>query len=72
VFDLFKAGRYFNYVISVCDHEQGERCPVFPGVVERLTWSFPPVSSSNAVNHAERLGKVIQVRDAIGERIGCG
>jgi len=68
VFDLFKAGRYFHYVISVCDEEQGERCPLFPGVVQRITWSFPAVSTFDGTP-AERLAQVIQLRDAIRERV---
>ncbi len=69
VFQLYKAGRYFQHVISVCDEDQGERCPLFPGVVERITWSFPAVSTFTG-NHAERLTQVVQLRDAIRERIG--
>lgn len=41
VFELFRAGRHFHYVIGVCDEEHGQRCPVFPGITRRLSWSFP-------------------------------
>jgi arsenate reductase len=68
VFDLFKQGRYFNYVISVCDEEQGERCPIFAGVVERITWSFPDPSTFTGTR-AERLARIVEVRDAIRLRI---
>ena len=36
--DQFR-GRHFDYVITVCDGV-AETCPVFPGAVERVHWSF--------------------------------
>ena len=29
----------FDYVITVCDHAN-EQCPIFPGKVQRIHWSF--------------------------------
>ena len=31
VFERFKAGRHFHYVIGVCDEEHGQKCALFPG-----------------------------------------
>src|SRR5258708_21268517 len=44
VFDLYKAGNLYDYVITVCDAAKAEKCPIFPGIVTRLGWSFPDPS----------------------------
>lgn len=68
VFDLFRGGRTFNYVIAVCDAASAERCPIFPGVNQRLNWSFPDPSSARGT-HEVKLAKAREVRDAIKARI---
>jgi len=68
VFDLFKSGRRFQYVISVCDAASAERCPIFPGAHARLNWSFADPSAFTG-SEAERLQKTIAVRDEIRERV---
>lgn len=68
VFDMFKSGRMFQFVITVCDETSAERCPIFAGVTERLHWSFPDPSSFQGT-HEERLAKTRQVRDMIKEKI---
>ena len=44
VYDFFKKGSLFSWVITVCDESAAERCPMFPGVAKRLHWSFPDPS----------------------------
>jgi arsenate reductase (thioredoxin) len=68
VFDLFKGGRRFQYVISVCDAASAERCPIFPGVTTRLNWSFADPSSFTGTDE-ERLRKTIAVRNEIREKV---
>jgi arsenate reductase len=68
VFDLFKNGRRFQYVISVCDAASAERCPIFPGVTTRLNWSFADPSAFTGTDE-ERLRKTIAVRDEIREKV---
>jgi arsenate reductase len=68
VFDLFKACRMFAYVITVCDEASAERCPIFPGVTQRLHWSFPDPAALSGT-HEEKLQEVRKIRDSIRETI---
>lgn len=60
-------GAPFDYVITVCD-QGSESCPVFPGVKNRLRWSFPDPSKATGTE-ADQLAVYSQVRDAIASRI---
>jgi arsenate reductase len=64
VFDLFKSGRLYRHVIAVCDTATAERCPVFPGLVERHQWSFPDPAAVRGSDE-ERLAVMREVRDMI-------
>ena len=64
VFEFFKEGRLYNYVVTVCDEASAARCPIFPGVHKKINWSFEDPSSF-AGDDAERLNKTIIVRDTI-------
>ncbi len=68
VFDVFKSGELFAYVITVCDETSAERCPIFPGVTTRLHWSFPDPAALTGT-HKERLAGTREIRDQIRERI---
>jgi arsenate reductase len=68
VFELFKTGRRYEYVISVCDGAAAERCPIFPGVTQRLNWSFDDPASFTGPEEA-RLARTIEVRDAIRKEV---
>jgi arsenate reductase len=69
VFDLFKKGELFSYVVTVCDAASAETCPIFPGLVTKtIHWSFEdPASFTGA--HEERLEQTRKVRDAIKNKI---
>ena len=67
-FDLWKAGRLLSYVITVCDESSAEQCPLFPGTVKRLQWSFPDPAVFTG-SYEEKLAKVREVRDQIKQRI---
>jgi arsenate reductase len=63
-FEFLRQGRTFHYVITVCDETSGERCPVFPGVSQRLHWTFADPSTFKGT-FEEKLAQTRIVRDAI-------
>jgi arsenate reductase len=69
VFDFFKEGRSYDYVITVCDAAKAEKCPVFPGVTSRLNWSFPNPAEFTGTDE-EILDATRKVRDQIKVKIG--
>ncbi len=68
VFDVFKSGQLFTYVVTVCSEAEADGCPIFPGPAQRLHWPFPDPSKVEGT-HEEKLAKVRQVRNAIQARI---
>jgi arsenate reductase len=68
VFDIWKSGETFQYVIAVCDAESAEKCPIFPGLTTRLHWSFHDPSKVTGT-YEQQLQKVRQIRDEIAARI---
>ena len=68
VFDFYKQGKQYDYVITVCDESQSGACPMFPGKGERLHWGFDDPSSFQGTPE-ERLEKTRVVRDKIRKKI---
>jgi arsenate reductase len=68
VFDFYKQGKRYDYVITVCDESQSGKCPVFPAVIERLHWGFEDPSSFQG-SLEEKLEKTREVRDKIRRRV---
>jgi arsenate reductase len=68
VWDIFKAGKTYGYVVTVCDEASAERCPIFPGNAIRLHWGFPDPSQFTGL-HVEKLEQVRQVRNAIAAKV---
>jgi len=68
VFDLYKAGKTYQYVITVCDEASAERCPLFPSVRKTLHWSFEDPASFEG-SDSEKLQKTINVREEIKSKI---
>ena len=68
VFDVWKSGKLFQYVIAVCAESEEKGCPIFPGVTTRLSWPFPDPSQVKG-GHEERLQQVRKIRDDIRTKI---
>ncbi len=68
VFEFYKSGKKYDYVITVCDEASEQRCPIFPGALKTLHWSFEDPSSF-AGTEEEILNKIASVRDAIKSKV---
>lgn len=68
VFELFRKGKPYQAVVTVCDAANAERCPIFPGMVKRLAWSFTDPSQFTGTQE-EILEQTRKVRDEIKEKI---
>lgn len=68
VLELYKAGRTYQYVVTVCSKEAADRCPIFPGMSHTLHWPFPDPSTFRGNDHAV-MAQVRDVRDAIREKV---
>ena len=68
VFDFFRQGKLFQAVITVCDAASAESCPVFPGVVKRLGWSFADPSTFTGTEE-EILTQAREIRDEIKQAV---
>lgn len=66
--DFVDRGEHFDYVITVCDESNAERCPMFPGKHVRLHWGLPDPSAIQGTD-AEKLAGIRPIRDAILEKV---
>lgn len=64
VFDFYKEGRSYDYVITVCDEAHAAQCPVFPGLHRKINWSFDDPSAFTGTT-TEKLAMTRMVRDKI-------
>jgi arsenate reductase len=67
-FALYKAGRSYDHVITVCEPERDTLCPVYPGIVHRLNWPFADPAAATGT-HEEKLAEVRRIRDQIKQRL---
>jgi len=68
VFEFFRQGRLYDYVITVCEEAVEERCPVFPGIARRLRWPFPNPEEF-AGSEEEKAAALRKIRNDIRRKI---
>jgi arsenate reductase (thioredoxin) len=68
VFQYYREGRLYDWVITVCRESLESKCPIFPGIAHRLQWDFDDPQSATGTHH-ERLDFVRRIRDEIEQRI---
>ncbi len=61
-------GKEYDYVFTVCDEAQAEKCPAFPGGTEKIHWGFPDPSGLEGSDE-EKLEQTRVIRDQIKHRI---
>ena len=64
VTSMLARGRHFDYIVTVCDEADAERCPIFPVSAQRLHWPFADPSSFGGA-FEQKLAATPQVRDDI-------
>ena len=66
--EVYLGKQHFGYLITVCANAEA-RCPTtFPGVGQRLHWSFDDPAATTG-SEADKLAKFRAVRDQIAERV---
>jgi arsenate reductase len=68
VFEFFKKGRLYDYVITVCDETAAGQCPVFPGITKRYHWPFPDPEQLTGTRD-EQLEALRKIRDQVKQKV---
>jgi arsenate reductase len=68
VFEFFKEGRLYDYVITVCDESNAEQCPTFPGVTTGKHWSFKDPSALTGTKEEVKI-EIRKIRDQIKDAV---
>ena len=68
VFEFFKEGRLYDFVITVCDESAAGQCPVFPGITKRFHWPFPDPEELTGT-HDEKLDALREIRHQVKSKV---
>lgn len=66
--DLFKEGKLYKYVITVCHRANEKGSPLFPKPYTQLNWPFPDPESFEGTEE-EKLQQTRILRDSIKSRV---
>jgi arsenate reductase len=66
--EFIRQGKAFDYVITVCDETSAERCPYFPGKVQRLHWNFRDPSALSGT-HSQKFQETRNIRNEIKAKV---
>ena len=65
---VYRSGKTFRYVITVCNPETEAGCPTFPRPVERHNWPFPDPATFTGTEE-EILTRTRRLRDEIRDTV---
>jgi arsenate reductase len=68
VFDFYKEGKRYHYVVKVCDAINGQKCPIFPSTLETLEWNHEDPASFTG-SEEDRLNAARKIRDDIKNNV---
>jgi arsenate reductase len=68
VFAIWKSGKLFDHIVTVCSEAESEGCPIFPETGKRLHWPFDDPSKFIGTE-AGRLEQTRRLRDQIRVRV---
>lgn len=66
--NLFKQGKSYDIIVTVCSREASEQCPIFPGKALRMNWPFDDPSKIEG-DRDTKLESIRRIRDRIEEKI---
>ena len=67
---VIRRGDRFDYVITVCDAANAQRCPIVPGTMRKLHWGFADPAALTG-DDRNRLKQVRIIREQIREQVAA-
>lgn len=68
--NVIRRSEAFDYVITVCDAANAQRCPLVPGTMHRLHWGFADPAALSGTDK-EKLAQVRVIRDQIRAQVAA-